>query len=408
MFSNAILALAVASLAGHAVALGPRQHAHQHLHNNKRALVTELVTVTDWVTVTVGDKSTTSSARQFLAQTRQVRSSSSSSSSSVAAPPSPPVVAPTPTTIITQVKSSAASSVAPVAKQPEAAAVAPSPSIPAPAASHAAQPQAPPPPAPPVVVKPAATSAAAAPPAAAPAAAPASGGLRRGLVYNDHTLLPRFLTSGTKATWTYNWGQGDDSSVGLEFVPMLWSTSKGFPATWPANAAKAISAGSKCVLSFNEPDLASQANLSPADAAAAHIQLMNPLSGKVRIGSPAITNSQEAGQGIKWLTAFLAACNGQCKIDFTAIHIYGVPPNVFLAHILEAHAAAKTNIWITEFGFPGSPDEVNASLQTVLKQLETNATFSFVERASFFMVSDGLLAQGGGVSTLGQTFAFGA
>ncbi|KAK0706831.1 glycosyl hydrolase catalytic core-domain-containing protein [Lasiosphaeria miniovina] len=401
MFSNAILALAAASLAGHAVALGPRQHVHQHLHNNKRALVTELVTVTDWVTVTVGDKSTTSSAREFLAQTRQVRSSSSSSSSSVVAPPSPPVVAPTPTTIITQVKSSAASSVAPVAKQPEAAAAAPSPSTPAPAASRAAQ-------APPAVVKPAATSAAAATPAATPAAAPASGGLQRGLVYNDHTLLPRFLTSGTKATWTYNWGQGDDSGVGLEFVPMLWSTSKGFPATWPANAAKAISAGSKCVLSFNEPDLPSQADLSPADAAAAHIQLMNPLSGKVRIGSPAITNSQEAGQGIKWLTAFLTACNGQCKIDFTAIHIYGVPPDVFLAHILEAHAAAKTNIWITEFGFPGSPDDVNKSLQTVLKQLETNATFSFVERASFFMVSDGLLAQGGGVSTLGQTFAFGA
>src|SRR5690606_32924921 len=108
------------------------------------------------------------------------------------------------------------------------------------------------------------------------------GWAKRGLAYNDPQLLRPLLGDGSKATWTYNWGQQDDSGTGLEFVPTLWGLKLDFAETWPANAQKAIDAGSKNLFSFNEPELAEQANMSPQLAAQKHIELMNPFSGKAR------------------------------------------------------------------------------------------------------------------------------
>jgi hypothetical protein len=231
---------------------------------------------------------------------------------------------------------------------------------------------------------------------------------KRGLAYNNPSLLQAFLNSGTKVSWTYNWGQYDDSGTDLEFCPMMWGLKLDFAETWPANAQKAIDAGSKCLFSFNEPDLGAQANLSPSVAAAKHIELMNPFSGKARIGAPAITNSGAEGQGISWLQQFFTACAGQCAVDFVNIHIYGVDTNTFLAHLRNVYATFNKPVWITEFAFDGSDDQINAQLETVIDQIENNATYSFVERYSYFMVQDGTMVKGNTLSTYGQTFAYGA
>jgi hypothetical protein len=252
--------------------------------------------------------------------------------------------------------------------------------------------------------------------AAAPASTPASTGGssgavstgKRGLPYNDGSLLSRFLGAGSKVSWAYNWGQTDDSGVALEFVPMLWGLKDGFPDSWSANAQKAISAGSKCLLSFNEPDLGSQSDMTPAAAAQQHIAHMNPFSGKARIGSPAITNAVGNGVGINWMQQFFDACAGQCAVDFIAIHIYGVDTNTFLSHALDVYNAFKKPVWITEFAFSGSDDSIKSQLETVIDQIETNSTFSFIERFSYFMAADGSLVQGSGLSSYGNTFAYGA
>lgn len=68
---------------------------------------------------------------------------------------------------------------------------------------------------------------------------------------------------------------------------------------------------------FNEPDLGGQANLSPAAAAAAWKQYIQPFAGRAKLVSPAVTNGA-APMGLAWLDSFLAACTG-CTIDVIAI-----------------------------------------------------------------------------------------
>ncbi|KAL2133351.1 hypothetical protein VTI74DRAFT_2515 [Chaetomium olivicolor] len=420
MFTKALVALATASLVGQTLA-GPHQHGYRHAHQ-KKALVTEMVTITEWVTVTVGETETRTSAKTFYTNHRKSKTLSSSSSSTIpaAAPPSSSSVVVVPTTIVTQVTSTT-----PVAEQNTPPAPSPSSSeaVASQPSSEAAHTQAPAPPPPSSTAQP---TAQATQPAANPGTSPATQNIdtsntnnnagggstgatgKRGLAYNNPELLKRFLNTNTKVTWTYNWGQYDDSGVNLEFCPMLWGLKLDFPDVWPKNAQKAIDSGSRCLFSFNEPDHPAQANMSPQLAATKHIELMNPFQGKASIGAPAITNSGEPGQGIQWLQQFFDACGGRCAVDFVNIHIYGVDTNTFLAHVRKVGELFKKPVWITEFAFGGSDSEINAQLETVIDQIETNSTYSFVERYSYFMVQDGIMVKGNSLSTYGNTFAYGA
>ncbi|KAL1884334.1 hypothetical protein VTK73DRAFT_28 [Phialemonium thermophilum] len=401
--------LAALAFANGVNALNAHRHGHQHLHA-KRDLKTDYVTVTDWVTVTVwdGENSVTSTAAAspavFVAAAHTqvasehyaplaVDSSSTTSpapappvqSSTVAAPPPPSSSAPPPppppssspaappTTLTTSVK---AASPAPVVNAAASVSVHVSSS-----------------------------------PASSPASYPSSGsgGLKRGLAYNDPSLLSGFVQSGSKVSWAYNWGQTRDFQIDVEFVPMLWGPGSDHSQSWNSNANKAIASGSKCLLSFNEPDNAGQANLSPAAAKAGHIQYMNPFSGKARIGAPAITNSNQNGEGISWLKEFVSVCAGQCAFDFVPIHWYNNPDTTeFLNHLLDVHAVVPDKpVWITEFAPFGSDDQINDFLQVVLDKLDNDPKYSFVERYSYFMVSPGsLVSSGTALSVYGKTYAY--
>lgn len=241
-----------------------------------------------------------------------------------------------------------------------------------------------------------------------PTATASSASARRGLAYNDEDLLPGFLGSGSKVTWKYNWDQIGSRSDGLEFVPMLWGTESNLTDYWTLNADAAIAAGSTCLLSFNEPDNWGQANLSVAAAVAGHIKYMNPYASKARISTPAITNSVLDGEGISWLTEFISECQGNCAIDFAAIHWYSpVDAQGFLQHLLDVYTATNMSVWITEFAPSGTDDEIESFLETVMFEMDFNATFSFVERYSYYMVAPGsLISSGTALSEYGSTFAF--
>jgi hypothetical protein len=401
MLSKTLLILAAAGLIKDVVALGPRQHNHQRLHE-KRAMVTEVVTVTDVVYVTLYEDPATSSAAvsakkfHYTKKGRLSKSAASSAAaSSAAAPavslealprPSAPVQAPKP----------------PAPPAPPAASAPPAPPAPPAPAPTIETPVADPAPANPVPANPIPADPVPAPPSGG---AP-SGKRGRGLAFNDPNLLGRFLGSGSHISWTYNWAQTDDSKTGLEFVPMCWGITKGFPATWASNAQKMISAGSKALFSFNEPDHSAQANLSPGQAAASHIELMNPFAGKARIGAPSITNSGSPNQGISWLRQWVNECNGRCVYDFVNIHIYGFDTNMFLQHLINVHNEFKKPVWITEFAFGGSDEEINRQLQVVIDQIENNSTFSFVENYAYFMAADGIMVKGSSMSSYGNTFAY--
>jgi len=229
---------------------------------------------------------------------------------------------------------------------------------------------------------------------------------KRGLAYNQGNLVKSF--SGGKPTWTYNWAQVADGGAGSdhEFVPMMW----GPPHLngWEGNAEKAIANGAKNFLSFNECDHPSQCNMGAGAAASLHQQVMNPYGGRVRISTPAITNSQDPNQGIGWLRQFLGACGGQCVYDFCAVHWYDVPdPQLFLDHLEAAAKVCGKPIWVTEFAPINSDDATTDDfLGKVMKSMDTDPKYSFVERYAFFMLADGMLTRGNQLSTYGKTYAF--
>lgn len=251
------------------------------------------------------------------------------------------------------------------------------------------------------------------PPApAAPPAPPApvvNLGGKRGLAYNDPSLLPLFVGGGSKCTWAYNWGSWYDISIDVPFVPMLWGLRREFVSVWKQNAENAIRRGSTHFLSFNEPDLGSQANIPDiGTAVAGHIEHMLEFSNRgIKIGAPAVTNSGARNQGASYLRQFMAACdaNPDCRVDFCPYHWYDSAQNtkgfIEQAHIIHEICGGR-EVWITEFAAYGSDAEVDAFLKTVLPQLDA---LPFVARYSYFMVAQGRLVQGNSLSSYGRTYA---
>ncbi|KAI9810333.1 MAG: hypothetical protein M1827_006300 [Pycnora praestabilis] len=239
--------------------------------------------------------------------------------------------------------------------------------------------------------------------AAATARASSGGGNgKRGMAFNTGSLTDAF-TSSSEVSWGYNWA---DSRSGLnsafEYVPMCWCTGSHADG-WSQAATSAIAAGSTHLLGFNEPDNSGQCNISPQDAATGWTSLMQPFAGtNVKLGSPAITNGG-APAGFTWLTSFLELCT-DCQIDFVVVHWYDSATNFgyFQSYIEDAYKASNGKpLWITEFAGSGTVEEQINFLQVVMPWLDS---LDYVERYSWFMVSDGSLITGTSMSDLGQTF----
>lgn len=232
----------------------------------------------------------------------------------------------------------------------------------------------------------------------------ASSRAKRGIAFNDVSKLSAF-TSSTKVSWAYNWGSTTPNiPSNIEYVPMLWGTGE-HTVKWLDNAKSAIASGSTHMLAFNEPDLGAQSSLPVPEAVAAYQQFMQPFAGKVKLGSPAVTNGASP-MGLAYLKNFITACSG-CTIDFVAIHWYnGGNADDFKNYVAKAHAVGGGRpVWITEFEASGDAGQQQAFLNDVLPWLDNQ---DYVERYAYFMASDGnLISSGTTLSQVGQAFAFG-
>lgn len=248
------------------------------------------------------------------------------------------------------------------------------------------------------------TSASATSAAASSTSSSTSSSGKRGVAYNDASLCNAF-EDATEVTWGYNWGQSSDSlSSSFNYVPLLWGTASSFTDDWSASAQAAIDAGSTHLMSFNEPDLSSQSDLSPAAAAAAYATYMEPFAGKAKLGAPAVTNGAGA-TGLDWLAAFLIECS-DCTIDFIPIHWYSGSDEAayFKEQVANATSVGGNKpVWVTEFGCTdGSDADISSFLEEVMPWMDEQ---SYVERYSYFMVAEGyLLSSGTELSTYGSTY----
>ncbi|CAD0083397.1 unnamed protein product [Aureobasidium vineae] len=232
-----------------------------------------------------------------------------------------------------------------------------------------------------------------------------TGNGKRGLAYNTASLLTCF-ENNNQVSWGYNW---DSDSAGLSssfnYVPLLWGLTNGHTDVWNSRATSAIANGATHLMSFNEPDMTSQANMSPQDAASAYKTWMMPFAGKAKLGAPAVTNGG-GSMGLNWLAAFLEACDG-CQIDFVTIHWYDQASNTayFKEHVQNAtDVAGGKPVWVTEFAPTDNPSDADIAtfLEDVMPWMDSQ---SFVERYSYFMAGDGALLSGTEPSSFGQTYA---
>lgn len=440
MFSKP--SLAVLALATGALAAQHANHAqrHQHLHQKKNLIYEFTTTTTDivWTTVYVDANgqpvaeptaTNTAAAAVFVPSGASAPANEATTATSIpsvasvasSATESTTVAVPTTTSAVVQpttlVTSNAAAVVASSAVEEPAAASTTSTDIVAAVAAGALKSETS------AATTLAETSAAAAATTTSSAAAAATTAsttssstvAKRGAAYNDASLVSALTGTGSKISWAYNWGSSSSGlSDDLEYVPMLWCPTDTYTSSWSANAKAAIAAGSKYILGFNEPDSPSQCDIDASTAATAHKTYMNPYSGQVSIGSPAVTNSNIAGQSLDWLDSWVADCAGACDYSFCPVHWYNTieaGAADLLDFVTRAHKSCGTNttIWVTEFA-PNVDNptdaEISSFLGTVQDAFDHNATFSFVERYSYFWVSDGLLVNGDTASTYGNTFAY--
>lgn len=258
--------------------------------------------------------------------------------------------------------------------------------------------------------------------------APSSGsnnGNKRGLAYNDASLLKGFTGPGSKANWCYNWDQTPGSiPSGLEFVPMLHDLRDDKLSSWVSNANAALSAGATHLQYINEPDMSADPSVggcdtAPQDAAAGFVTHMMPFKDKAKLGSPAVSNGitqpgTNKPAGIPYLNAFFTACSS-CSFDFVPLHWYGTDPADFKKHIQDVRDAVKDvksvaknsagepTLWITEFGLNGgNPDTISTFLNDVMPWLDSQ---DYVERYAYQFVADNFLVTGTTPNKAGKTFA---
>ncbi|GHJ47758.1 hypothetical protein Cs7R123_51000 [Catellatospora sp. TT07R-123] len=264
----------------------------------------------------------------------------------------------------------AAEAAAPPSSSASASAVAPGPS-PAPSPSAAVSPSA--------SRKPS--------PSASPAGGTGRRSAKKGVSVWEFSGLGTALKD-VGASWYYNWASGPTRGAGSSaaFVPMIWGAN----SVNDGELARAKASGRE-LLGFNEPDFASQSNMSVERA----LELWPRLQATgLRLGSPAVAVGADKPGG--WLDRFLSGARDRgYRVDFITLHWYGSDFSPAAVDHLRDYVQAVWNryhkpIWLTEYAlikwggsgavFPTDAQQASfATRSTAMLQ-----SLSYVERYAWF------------------------
>jgi hypothetical protein len=222
--------------------------------------------------------------------------------------------------------------------------------------------------------------------------------------------------SESGASWYFNWQAGHPgikSPRGAQFVPMIW----GAASVTRANLREARHEG-QYLLGFNEPDSASQANLTVARALHLWPRLM---STGMTLGSPAVATGAATPGG--WLDRFMAgAAAHHYRVNFIAVHWYGgdfttgAAVDELESYLRAIHARYHKPIWLTEFAlirFGSTTVFPSARLQAafVTRATAMLQRLKFVQRYAWFALpatpgdgSAGLFRPGALATRAGRAF----
>ncbi len=150
-------------------------------------------------------------------------------------------------------------------------------------------------------------------------------------------------------SWYYTWKvnhPGITTARGVSFVPMIWGARN--------VTARQLSLARRqghVLLTFNEPDLPAQSNMTVAEALRLWPKLM---ATKMRLASPAVAGGGATPGG--WLDQFMSgAASRHYRVNFITLHWYGADFATSAAvSQLKSYIQAVWNryhkpIWLTEF-----------------------------------------------------------
>ena len=148
-----------------------------------------------------------------------------------------------------------------------------------------------------------------------------------------------------RGSWFYNWGPITTESVmDIEFVPMKWTAWNDIDGQWQTILNNNTS---NHLLGFNEPDAATQANMS--------LDLMlkrwpKMMESGMRLGSPCPAGNKQL------LYDFIKKCDElNYRVDFVTLHDYGEGTALqFYNNCKTLHDKTGRPVWVTEFNYGGS------------------------------------------------------
>ncbi|MGW3785093.1 sigma-70 family RNA polymerase sigma factor [Micromonospora chokoriensis] len=245
--------------------------------------------------------------------------------------------------------------------------------------------------------------------------APAVSSARKGVGVWNFAGASQALAA-SKAGWYYTWGTqhpGISTPRGVTFVPMIRSAEN---VTAP-DLARAKAAGPD-LLTFNEPDMPEQANMTVEQALDLWPQLMATGS---RLGSPAVAVGAPDPQG--WLDRFMTGAQARGhRVDFITVHWFGADFATAAAvdqlrqYLQAVYQRYRKPIWLTEFAlirfdgggaqFPGQEQQA-AFLTAATAML---GQLSYVQRYAWFGLPatdkdrSGLFSSGTQTTAVGRAF----
>jgi hypothetical protein len=187
----------------------------------------------------------------------------------------------------------------------------------------------------------------------------------------------------------------------------------------PAELAQAEQSG-PALLTFNEPDLSAQANMTVGDALSLWPRLM---ATNLQLASPAVATGAATRGG--WLDRFMRGVEQRhYRVNFIAIHWYGADFRAGAAvaqlrsYLESVYHRYDLPIWLTEYALidftvagPVYPTEA-AQAAFVVASVRMLDSLSFVRRYAWFALpaagsgpSTGLYTPGPRVTAVGLAFA---
>jgi hypothetical protein len=232
-----------------------------------------------------------------------------------------------------------------------------------------------------------------------------------------NTLMAADLAT-VDVSWYYDWAYNNTynsdptfpplpATPGVQYVPMIWGDWELYGDDPPSSGIS----GAQALLGFNEPDDASQSNMTVARALTLWPQLE---STGLPLGSPAPGGS---GGGLAWLSSFMAGSGPYVpRVDFICCHWYS-EYNSGYANIGDFLDYFHTTypgkpVWLTEVGsLLGGASAQAALMPTVFAALETRpwveriAWFVLHEPASYGWPGAGLINPSNAITVAGTTYA---